>query len=222
MSTIFCILFFSGVNKTAIISCAYLLGNAINARTEYYINTSIFPEIVLIAVVAVVVSFLLYAIIKRDAKYLIYCFLSICTLTPFSVLYPWIISPGHLGIGFGGFNFFVEWLTKYPNLWKVNIEVLMGMVCFITASLVPGIFSYAYIFNKNRGILVLLAVIEIVFYTPVLVTLDFSFLFIIAISVLGKINTVGYFVSLSGPVLRLVSCGVVIALTIKKCIHKIR
>jgi hypothetical protein len=205
-----------------LLSCAYLLGDVLNQKTEYYINTSSIPEILIIAMLAVVLSFLLCAIIKRDVKYCIYCCLSICSLTPFSVLYPWVISPGHLGIGFGGFNFFIEWLTKYPNLFKVNIEVLMGMVCFITASLVPGIFSYTYIGNKNRMILVLIAIIEVVFYAPVLVKLDFPFLFIVAMNIIDTISPIGYFVSFFGPVLRLVSCVIIIALTIMKYSHENR
>ena len=203
-----------------LLSCAYLLGDALNQRTEYYINTTIIPELLLIIIAAVVVFYLLYAIIKRDNKYIIYCCLSICSLTPFSAMYPWVISPGHLGIGFGGFNFFIEWLTKYPDFWKINIEVLIGIICFITASFVPGIFSCIYVRKKSRGILALLAIVEIVFYAPVLVKLDYPFFSIVVTNVLYKISPIGYCASLFGPVLRLISFVAIMVLTGINYSHK--
>ena len=99
-----------------------------------------------------------------------------CFVAPLSVLDVWSIVPGPLGMGMVGFEFFLNWLTKYPNLGPVNYEILLGILCVLGTGAMPVAFAlYALLSKKKRGgVLALWAIGSVVPYLPVLVRLDVS------------------------------------------------
>lgn len=96
-----------------------------------------------------------------------------CLLAPLAVTSAWAVVPSHLGVGYGGFEFFLRWLTKYPNLGPVNYEVLLGILCILGASSAPAFFAlYRLRGGQGRAVLSGLLVLQFVAYVPVLVRLD--------------------------------------------------
>lgn len=98
-----------------------------------------------------------------------------CFLAPLALLYPWAIVPSHLpGVGFGGFDFFVTWLTKYPSHGPVNLSVLLGIVCVVGCAVVPVAFGLHHLLVRpvERGGLALWTLAFVVVYVPVAVRLD--------------------------------------------------
>lgn len=97
-----------------------------------------------------------------------------CFLAPLSTLYPWVVAPSHLGVGFGGLPFFITWLTKYPNLGHINYEVLLGLLCVLGTGTMPVLFG-SYVIGSKAPRLKLSAAILAVALIPfvaVLVRLD--------------------------------------------------
>jgi hypothetical protein len=97
-----------------------------------------------------------------------------CFLAPLSVLHVWALVPGNLGIGMGGFAFFLDWLTRYPNLGPVNLHIFLGIGCVLgTAAMPVGFGLYALFSTKKSGrILALWATLCLIPFVPVLVMLD--------------------------------------------------
>lgn len=61
-----------------------------------------------------------------------------CLTAPLSVLMPWAIVPSKmLGLGTGGFSFFLAWLTKYPNRFGFNLEVGLGFLSCLAVGFLP-------------------------------------------------------------------------------------
>lgn len=100
--------------------------------------------------------------------------LSPCFLAPFAVLYSWVFTPGGLTGGYGGYEFFIGWLTKYPNLGSINYEVLLGMICIIGSSFVPVIFAYFNLkfVQSKKALLIGLLITNLVLFIPVFIELD--------------------------------------------------
>ena len=92
-----------------------------------------------------------------------------CFLAPTSVLGPW-----HAGLGLGGFEFFLVWLTKYPDQGPVNLEVLLGILCVLGAGAMPVVFGlYGGLSSRPKGwVLGLIFLCGLIPYIPVVVVLD--------------------------------------------------
>jgi hypothetical protein len=90
------------------------------------------------------------------------------------LLFPWAVVPSHIGFATGGWSFFLEWLTKYPNFGPINLEVGLGILFVVVCSLLPFGFGAYLVFAKTprRRVLVMLLVAELVFFLPVLTQLD--------------------------------------------------
>lgn len=105
----------------------------------------------------------------RDNNFWLY----LCFLAPFAVLYPWVITGGHSYPGYGGFLYFMEWLTKHPNLGPINIQVFIGMVCIIALALLPSVYAHQALSDRPRiAMLLLLFSVCLIAFAPVFVRLD--------------------------------------------------
>lgn len=99
--------------------------------------------------------------------------LYMCFLSPFAVIYPWVITSGTPSAGYGGFLYFIEWLTKHPNLGPINIQVLIGTVCVIGIALLPAIYAYQALAEKPElGKLIFYLSLFLLFFAPVFIRLD--------------------------------------------------
>jgi uncharacterized membrane protein YhaH (DUF805 family) len=180
--------------------------STINHSVEQIIDTSVAPVIVgFIIIIALLVPSII-GVIKRNSDYRRTGFRTLCALTPLSLLYPWVVVPGNLGMSYGGYGFFLEWLTKYPNFGAVNIEVFIGIGCVLFSSLLPAIICAMYTFKRHRKVIIALTIIEIAAYLPVLIKLDWL-LFLSGVmgnSWMGGGSGRDMMVMI-GPVLRLVS-----------------
>jgi len=101
--------------------------------------------------------------------------LHLCFLAPFALWYPWVITRGSGGgnAGFGGFLYFVEWLSKHPNFAGVNIQVLIGLACMLAVSLLPAIYAFHALSEKPRmGMLLTIYSVCLIAFMPVFIRLD--------------------------------------------------
>ena len=97
-----------------------------------------------------------------------------CMLAPLAALAPWVVAPSHLGTALGQLPFFLAWLTRYPSLGPINVEVALGIGAVLGACAMPAFFAlYASIARRPRPVvLFLFAVLQLVAYVPVLLRLD--------------------------------------------------
>jgi hypothetical protein len=99
--------------------------------------------------------------------------LYLCFLAPFALWYPWVITGGHTYPGYGGFLYFMEWLTKHPNLGPINIQVFIGIICVIALALLPSFYANQALSEKPRaGVLLLLLSLCLIAFAPVFIRLD--------------------------------------------------
>ncbi len=137
--------------------------------------------------------------------------LSPCCLAPLAILGAWTVAPGP---GYGGFGYFLHWLTKYPNFGPINIEVLIGILCVLLSSLLPAAFASYAITQRPRRLLVLaLVALELACLVAVIINLDFAMLF----WGFTVIRSPTLFV---GPVLRLAGALAMCAATVMICFGK--
>jgi hypothetical protein len=99
--------------------------------------------------------------------------LYLCFLAPFALWYPWVITNGSNDPGYGGFLYFVQWLSKHPNVGPVNIQVLIGMLCMLAISVLPSVYAFHALSDRPRmGRLLVLYSIGLMAFVPVLIRLD--------------------------------------------------
>lgn len=104
-----------------------------------------------------------------------YAMLFLCALVPLTVLNVWTLAPGHVGLGCGGYGFFLGWLIKYPNFGPINYHVLAGLLCVVISSLAPAVFALYVTIKAPRFVVVVLWILlEIICLSAVIVKLDFS------------------------------------------------
>ncbi len=97
-----------------------------------------------------------------------------CILAPLAVAGHWTLAPTPVGMGSGGFSYFLQWLTRYPNFGPVNWEVLLGMICVLALHFLPAFFAaYSVLSDKPRfAVLFFIFLFQLTFYLPVLIRLD--------------------------------------------------
>lgn len=98
-----------------------------------------------------------------------------CFTAPLAALYGWAVVPPRIpGIGVAGPDYFVHWLTRYPNLGPVNGEVLAGILCILGASAIPVAYGFyrLYVGRPRRLVLGLLLGFQLLAFVPVLMFLD--------------------------------------------------
>ena len=98
---------------------------------------------------------------------------------PLSVIYPWTVAAGGLGPAAGGFPFFIDWLTKYPNWGPINYEVLLGILCVLGASSIPVAFAMYYVLARPPRMWVLgtILALDLIAFIPLMIDLDIMFAF---------------------------------------------
>jgi hypothetical protein len=205
-----------------VLSCIYLLCISFNSQFENYIDSSIIPILCSGVVLIAVFYLFILGLINRNIRsfVLVGCF--ICAVTPLSVMYPWVAAPDNMGMGFGGYAFFLDWLTKYPNFLRINIEVLLGIICVILSSMVPAVFCYLYTSGKpyQKGLFIL-AFIEISTFIPVFFKLDWLMILLGTCGIfrLGGTHS-NNLVVLAGPFLKLLSFIFMMIVILLKIVKK--
>ncbi len=120
--------------------------------------------------------------------------LSPCFVGPVALVYPWTT----VSIGFGGFDFFVTWLTAYPNFGPINYEVLGGMFCVMASVIVPAMFA-SYVLGSNQPrpwLLFTMTIGSLICWAAVICRLDYALLYE------GLIGNFGPWQVSVGPLLR--------------------
>lgn len=97
-----------------------------------------------------------------------------CFCAPLAVSGLWTLAPAAMGIGIGGYEYFLHWITKYPNFGPVNLAVLLGFLCVLGLFFLPFLFSlYAVTARKPRLLhLFIFFVADLVLYVAVFIRLD--------------------------------------------------
>jgi len=136
-----------------------------------------------------------------------------CFLAPLSVLHVWTIGPSNIGLGTGGFRFFLGWLTKYPDFGPVNFEVLLGTLCVLGAGAMPvGFALYALMSEKkSKYILMVWTVLCLIPFSAVLIALDINLWLAGSLALSQKSQAILDPSVLYGPIMRtlpLVSMGI--------------
>ena len=137
--------------------------------------------------------------------------LSPCALAPLAVLSAWTTAPGP---GYGGWGFFLHWLTKYPNFGLINIEVFLGIVCVLLSSLIPAVFAgYAITQHPRRLSVLALLALELACLVAVAINLDVGFLFCGVGLLMGP-------TLFAGPVFRLAGAVAMSVAAVRICLRK--
>jgi hypothetical protein len=138
--------------------------------------------------------------------------LSPCWLAPLAILNAWTLAPG-FPYAYGGYGFFLHWLTKYPNFGPINLEVFLGIVCVLLSSLLPAVFaSYAITQRPRRLAVLALVALELPCLVAVIINLDFGLL-LAGFTILSPTHFMG-------PVLRLAGAVAMCAATVPICLRK--
>jgi hypothetical protein len=122
-----------------------------------------------------------------------------CSLTPLAVLNAWTNAPG-FPTAFGGYRYFLHWLTKYPNFGPINIEVLLGLLCVVLSSLTPAAFAiFASTGRLLPGIALAFIALELLCLVPVIIKLDIGLL-LAGVSFMSPVHFMGPVLRLTGLV----------------------
>jgi hypothetical protein len=123
--------------------------------------------IVTVPVAGLILKYGLHTI--HNNNFLLY----LCFLAPFALFYPWVITGANTYPGYGGFLYFIEWLTKYPNLGPINIQVFIGIVCVIALAMLPSVYAYQALSDRPQmAKLLLLFSLCLFAFAPVFIRLD--------------------------------------------------
>lgn len=98
--------------------------------------------------------------------------LLLCSAAPLALLYPWAVAPGVPPGAFVELPYFLGWLTRYPNLGPVNIEVLAGIGALLATAYLPVVVGAAVLLQAPRRSVQGVAILALVAYVPVLTRLD--------------------------------------------------
>jgi hypothetical protein len=191
------------------LALVYLLASPFYDDLEYYLSQSWVGYVQLTLFMALPVLFVAAGFIFRHhtQRLMRFAGLSSCILAPLAILNAWTLAPGP-GVGYGGYRYFIHWLTQYPNFGPINIEVLLGIICVLVSSLVPAVFA-AYVLSEHprRMVVLALLLLDVTCLIAVIIKLD------IALLPAGfSINDPVYYM---GPVLRIAGA---ISMTAEACL----
>jgi hypothetical protein len=153
------------------IALIYLLTALAFKTDSVFYDTFWFDLAPLALVVASIIWLYRKFVLRRDLSNDFWLYL--CFLAPFALWYPWVITSGSTDPGYGGFLYFMEWLTKNPNLGAVNLQVLIGIICMITTTVLPPVYAFHALSDKpHMSRLLLLFSICLIAFMPVFIRLD--------------------------------------------------
>lgn len=157
----------------------------------------IVSAVFLLILAILVIAFLISGIVaKRHSKTLQrISILTFCSLAPLAILNAWTLAPRG-PYGFGGYGYFLHWLTRYPNFGSINLEVFLGIVCVIISSFLPALLATYSLTKRPSKVLVgFMCFIELLALVAVIVHLDLPML-IVGTKIFSS-------TFLAGPLLRL-------------------
>ena len=138
-------------------------------NTASYIFENIIPIIITISLMITFIILSLF--IKKENYFFVKLAMLIpLIMAPFSILGHWSIWESNSGI-----TFFLKWLTKYPNFGPINYEVLLGIICIVMCSVIPVVFAFYFLrVKKCKSVnLIIIILLDLLFYIPVIIRLDF-------------------------------------------------
>jgi hypothetical protein len=165
--------------KILIVSIPALLSIAWMVLILFKMDIYEFDPFNTMPVISLLVCVLLFTLLNflvpaKRRDFLELAVLTPCFIAPLAVSGLWSLAPGTLGIGIGGFEYFLHWLTKYPNFGPLNLEVLMGALCILGTFFLPALFSlYSVVAKRPRlTYLFLFILADLVVYAAVFFRLD--------------------------------------------------
>ena len=94
-------------------------------------------------------------------------------MAPTALFSAWTLAPSHLGgVAWGGVHYFIEAITKYPNLGSVNSILFLGMLSVLCASYLPVIIAWGYLSIWSKRTMYVLALLSVAAYLIVASKLD--------------------------------------------------
>ncbi|MDH5327557.1 MAG: hypothetical protein OEZ68_01455 [Gammaproteobacteria bacterium] len=91
-------------------------------------------------------------------------------LAPLALLYSWVMAGQPLTAQ--GYLFFMDWLSRDPNVGPLNFQVLFAISCMLGGAFLPSLFALRALSSIDiRGLLILFF-INIVVFIPVFVKMD--------------------------------------------------
>ena len=155
-----------------------------------------------------------------------------CVLAPLAVVFPWFVAPSHFGGALVDLPYFLDWLTRYPNLGPIHYEVALGIGALLGASAMPAFFAAHASRVPRVGPRTALAflLLQLIAYVPVLLHLDLGALAVASITAIdGPLSLLASeregsielgLVIASGPLLRLAATAAMLAMAIRALAHR--
>lgn len=164
---------FAIVLLPALFSAAWLILTPLQIDLLAFDPFNVVPILTLLIMIVLFVTLnFIFPSYRRD--FLELAVLAPCISAPLAISGLWTLAPGAPGLGFGGYEYFLRWLTKYPNFGAVNLEVFLGFLCILGLFFIPVLFSlYAVSSNKPRlAYLFIFFLADLALYVAVFIRLD--------------------------------------------------
>ena len=96
-------------------------------------------------------------------------------MAPTALVNAWTLAPSHLGgVAWGGIHYFLETVTRYPNVGAVNTEVFIGILAVLCACYLPVVIAWGYLSGWPKHTMYAFGLLTVIDYLIVAVQLDFN------------------------------------------------
>ena len=96
-------------------------------------------------------------------------------MAPTALFNAWTLAPSHLGgVAWGGIHYFLEAVTRYPNVGSINSEVFIGLFVMLSTCYLPVVIAWGYLSGWPKRTIYALALLAVIGYLIVAVYLDFN------------------------------------------------
>lgn len=96
-------------------------------------------------------------------------------MAPTALFSVWTLAASHFGgVAWGGGHYFLEAITRYPNLGSINILPLLGMLAVLCASYLPVIIAWGYLSVWPKSTLYVLSLLAVAAYLSVALKIDIN------------------------------------------------
>jgi hypothetical protein len=96
-------------------------------------------------------------------------------MAPTALFGAWTLAPSHIGgVAWGGIHYFLDAVTRYPDVGPLNSMVFLGMVVVFCASCLPVLIAWGYLSSWSRYWMLILGFLLIAAYLIVSLKLDLN------------------------------------------------
>ena len=158
------------------LSLFYLAGSLLrilNESVASMLETLPFP------VFTIILTIVLIFIEKKQSPPLVlqakYAYAIPGFMAPTALFNAWTLAPSHLGgVAWGGIHYFLEAVTRYPNVGSVNSEVFIGLLVMLCTCYLPVVIAWGYLSGWSKHTMYVLALLAVIGYLIVAVYLDLN------------------------------------------------